>query len=444
VSFPTVRGALAQGIKIATVSVSSAKELILTLESVAVPVADVASATRVLATADGLSICIPVFNEEAAIGETLERCLALGPALRAVGVHQFEIIAVDDGSRDRSAEIVAGFPTVRLVRHERNRGYGAALKTGFAQARYDLIGFLDADATYPPERFPALCQAALAEGADLVIASRMAGAESEMPAVRRLGNTFFAGLLTLIGRTPVTDSASGMRVLRQATLATLSPLPDGLNLTPVMSTRAVHEGITVVEVPIPYRERVGESKLSVTRDGVRFLTTMVATALAYNPVRVFGLVGMASAMMGVLVMAWLVMARLQGVTELGPWGTFAVFAGMICGVAGVSLFALGASFNYLVSLFYRRPIRQGLFREPLLTRPVEQLFLPSGLVTGALGVIVACASLALSLRGWPIERLWLYLTGSAMLMLVGLQLTTAWLMASVLRELSERETGRGR
>jgi hypothetical protein len=390
------------------------------------------------ASAVGLSICIPVYNEEGGIAETLERCLALGESLTRSGVQRFEVIAVDDGSSDRTVDLIGQYPLVRLIRHEGNRGYGAALKTGFAAARYELIGFLDADATYPPEQFPRLCEGILKDGVDLVIGSRMAGADSEMPAVRRIGNTFFAGLLTLIGRTPVTDSASGMRVFRRSVLDVLSPLPDGLNLTPVMSTRAVHEGITVAEVPIPYREREGASKLSVTKDGVRFLTTMVTTALAYNPVRIFGALGLLGMGIAAAMLAGVLVARTQGVTTLGPLGTFAVFGALVSGVAGVSVFALGATFNYLVSLFYARPIRQGLFKRPLLRRPVERLFLPSGVATGLAGLAVALGSLVMSLRGWPIERLWLYLTGSSMLILIGIQLVLWWLMASVLRPLSER------
>jgi hypothetical protein len=401
------------------------------------------SLARTTSPADGLSICIPVYNEEGAITDTLTRCGAIGAALEAVGITRYEVIAVDDGSRDRSAEIIEAHPGVRLIRHERNKGYGAALKTGFAAARHPLVGFLDADATYPPEAFPTLC-AAINGGADLVIGSRMAGADTEMPAVRRLGNFLFANLLTLIGRTRVTDSASGMRVFRREALDLLLPLPDGLNLTPVMSTRAVHEGIKVVEVPISYRERVGESKLSVTGDGMRFLRTIVSTALAYNPVRVFGLVGLSGMMIAAAILAALVVARVSGTTQLGPSGTAAVFVALVAGVAGVNLFALGASFNYLVSLFYRRPIRQGLFKQPMFQAPIERFFLPAGLVGGGLGVIVAAGSLALSLRGWSIERVWLYLTGSAMMMLVGLQLVMAWLMGSVLRELSERELGNRR
>lgn len=390
----------------------------------------------------GLSVCIPVLNEEGAIAETLRRCLAVRGELRRVGIPELEIIVVDDGSTDGTASIVRSFEDVRLIHHPKNRGYGAALKTGFAAARHDLVGFLDADATYPPEQFPKLCSTMASERADLVIGSRMAGAETEMPAVRRLGNLFFANLLTLIGRTLVTDSASGMRIFRKPVLDILSPLPDGLNLTPVMSTRAVHEGIKVVEVPIPYKERVGASKLSVTRDGLRFLSTMVWTTMAYNPVRILGFVGLGGVALALAVVAALAVMRFQGVTVLGPLGTYAVFAALVSGVAGVSIFALGASFNYLVSLFYRRPIRQGLFKKPFFSTPIERYFPPAGAAMFLGGLAASLVSVSLAVGGWPVERLWLYLSGSAMLLLVGIQLLVSSLVMAVLRELSEREMSR--
>jgi glycosyltransferase involved in cell wall biosynthesis len=387
---------------------------------------------------DGLSVCIPVYNESAGVAETIRRCLACEPALKRAGVSAFEVIVVDDGSRDDTAEHVRKFP-VRLIQHAVNRGYGAALKTGFSAARYDLVGFLDADATYPPESFPDLCRPVLAGRADLVIGSRMSGADSQMPLTRRLGNFFFARLLTVIGRTDVSDTASGMRVFRKSALGMLSPLPDGLNLTPVMSTRAAHEAVRVVEVPISYEEREGRSKLNVVKDGLRFLETIVWTAMTYNPVRILGLLGLAGMGVAAAVGLGLLIFRLQGVTALGPLGIYAVFAAVVCGAAGVSVFALGASFNYLVSLFHRRPIRQGLFRKPLFDVPIERVFLPCGVVAAALGLVMSVVSLSLSFRGWQIERLWLYLSGSAMLMLIGIQLSMSWLQMSVLHELSERE-----
>ena len=180
-----------------------------------------------------------------------------------------------------------------LISHQKNRGYGGALKTGFANAQGNLLSFLDADGTYPPEYFPQLCQPILQGSAELVVGSRMAGAKSEMPKTRRLGNLIFARLVSIIGNQKVTDSASGQRVFRREVLERLYPLPDGLNFTPVMSTRAIHEGVKMVEVPIPYSERVGRSKLSVVKDGLRFLNSIVLTALSYNPVRILGLLGLA-------------------------------------------------------------------------------------------------------------------------------------------------------
>ena len=406
--------------------------------SVAAPNDLLISSGRPAGSSTGLSICIPVYDEEAAVGETLARCLTLGDELRRCGVDEFEVIAVDDGSHDHTAEVIGRFPQVRLIRHGVNRGYGAALKTGFRAARYDLLAFLDADATYPPEWLPRLCGPVLRDRADMVVGTRLGGSESRMPLIRTIGNGFFAGLLKVIGRTRVTDVASGMRVFRRPVLELLSPLPDGLNLTPVMSTRAAHERIQVVEMPIPYEERVGESKLRVAKDGIRFLTTMITAVLAYNPVRVFGIVGLAGIAACAMTLLSLMAVRMQGQVTLGPIGAFVVFSALVFGVAGVTTFAMGASFNYVVSLFYNRRIRQGLFRRPLLTRPVEQFFLPSGLAAGGLGVLVAAGSLLLALHGWTIERLWLYLTLSALAILIGIQLLQWWLMTSVLRELSAR------
>ena len=148
-----------------------------------------------------LTVVIPAYNEEKGIAQIMTRTLAVRDALKAAGVDGFELLVVNDGSRDQTRqvaeELAEKYPDVRVINHPVNRGYGAALKTGFSQARGELIGFLDADGTYPPESFPDLCRVAMSDG-DLVIGSRMAGAEGKMPAVRRIGNWLFATLLSCL------------------------------------------------------------------------------------------------------------------------------------------------------------------------------------------------------------------------------------------------------
>lgn len=385
-----------------------------------------------------LTVVIPAYNEEKGIAVIAQRVLSIREALTNVGIGDLEVIVVDDGSRDGTAQIAGSIQGVRLVRHVTNKGYGAALKTGFSHAQGELIGFLDADGTYPPEYFPQLCVKAM-NGSDLVIGSRMAGAESSMPFTRRVGNLFFAGLLTLMGRQYVSDSASGMRVFKREVLERIYPLPDGLNLTPVMSTRAIHEGIQMAEVAIPYSERVGRSKLSVVRDGRIFLQSMVWTVLTYNPVRILGLIGLGGVAVAGIVGLGLVIARLRGVTSLKPLDVAALYWALISGVAGISIFALGVTFNYLVSLFYKQPIRQGLFGKPIFNPPLETHFGWMGAVGFVIGLTLGVISLVLGISGWEISRFWLYMLGSAMFILLGVQLMIYWLLMRVLDELNQRE-----
>jgi glycosyltransferase involved in cell wall biosynthesis len=389
-----------------------------------------------------LSLVIPAYNEETGITEIVWRVLAVGSELRKINVELLELLVVDDGSKDKTAQITERISedctNLRLIQHPTNKGYGAALKTGFSQAKGELIGFLDADGTYPPEYFPALCQEAM-NGSDLVVGSRMSGADSQMPRTRRVGNYFFANLLSFLGRQRITDSASGMRVFKREVLSRVYPLPDGLNLTPVMSTRAMHEGIKMSEVPIPYSERVGRSKLSVVRDGTTFLQSIVWTVLAYNPVRVLGAIGLGGVVVAIPIGLAVVAARLMGVTELGPWGVLALFLALVSAVVGISIFALGSTFNYLVSLFYKQPIRQGLFGRPVLKTPMEGYFGVFGLVALVTGTALASVSAVLGVNGWDVARLWFYMLGSAMLVLIGFQLVIYWILMKVLDELSRRE-----
>ena len=131
--------------------------------------------------------------------------------------------------------------------------------------------------------------------------------------------------------------------------------------------------------------------------------------------------------------------RTQGVTELSAWGVFALFSALVLAVAGVSLFALGAMFNYLVAIFYERPIRQGLFGRPLFNPPLDRQFWWIGLLGLGAGLALGLASLFLSLDGWPLARLWFWQLLAALSTLVGLQLVISWFIMRALEELSQRK-----
>ena len=238
-----------------------------------------------------LTIVIPVLNEEEAIGDTIQRCLEARHHIIASSlVDDVEIIVVSDGSTDRTEEIAKSFEEVKVIVFAVNRGYGAAIKCGWEHGRGDLLSFLDGDGTCDPNSFSDLCNALEDQGADLALGSRM-GPESEMPLIRTVGNTIFAWLLGVLSRRFVRDTASGMRVVRRACLDELYPLPDGLHFTPAMSARVlIGDKLKLVELPVPYAERMGKSKLSVATDGVRFLMAILRASVTFRPARLLLLI----------------------------------------------------------------------------------------------------------------------------------------------------------
>jgi glycosyltransferase involved in cell wall biosynthesis len=380
-----------------------------------------------------LSVVIPALNEERGIDAILQRVLAQREELARAGVRALEVIVVDDGSKDATAARVAAYSDVRLIEHDVNRGYGAALKTGFGAATGDVLAFLDADGTYPPESFPTLCRALREHDADLVIGSRMLGRDSEMPMVRRVGNTIFATLLSVVGSRRISDSASGMRVFRRDALSTLYPLPDGLDFTPAMSTRAVYEGLTMVEVPIPYKERIGASKLNPAKDGVRFLRSILWTALLYDPQRFFGALGI-----GLLLVAFIL--------GLGPTiyylehralredMIYRLFAVLILSVAGVNVLAFGVTCQAILGLL------------PARRRPPAGLPRPWRAKLAALGLVMVLAGAALMaplafewLASRQITSHWSYFAAGGTLLLTGLELSTWLVLLMILQDLTTRD-----
>lgn len=305
-----------------------------------------------------LSVVIPALDEEGAIGDTLRRCLDSRHRIaEAAGLAGVEWLVVSDGSSDRTEEIALAFPEVTVLAFERNRGYGAAIKTGWEHARGDLLGFLDADGTCDPDVFASLCRAA-SDGADVVLGSRL-GKDSRMPPIRVLGNKLFAWMLGLLSHRVVQDTASGMRVVRRSALGHLYPLPDGLHFTPAMSARALLEDkLSLVEVPMPYADRVGRSKLSVLSDGLRFLNVIVRAAAAFHPARLL-LLGAALLGLVALGVGALPVAFYARHLRLEEWMIYRVLLCSLLGTAAAGLVCTAVVAERISSVAFALPVAAG-------------------------------------------------------------------------------------
>lgn len=250
------------------------------------------------------TLVIPALNEAQALASTLERALAARrDVIEKTPVAEMNVVLVNDGSTDATQAIADKYPEVIKVHFEKNRGYGAAIKEGFRVTDADLVGFMDADATCDPCFCVELINALLTEDSDMSVGSRMNG-ESEMLPIRRLGNFVFARLVGTVSGKKLTDCASGMRVLRRDTLRQLHPLPDGLHFTPAMTCLALfHPVLKITEIPMPYKERVGHSKLHVLEDGFKFLFTILFTAALFNPIKSLASFGVLFLLLGLVTCA---------------------------------------------------------------------------------------------------------------------------------------------
>ncbi|MDP8224724.1 MAG: glycosyltransferase family 2 protein [Candidatus Lernaella stagnicola] len=369
-------------------------------------------------------IVIPALNEEQAVRAIIERCLAARPAIIAqTPVDEVDITVVSDGSSDRTPEIAAEYTDrITLVSYRVNRGYGAAIKLGWSNSDAELVGFLDADGTCDPLFFVDLINKLVGDELNVVLGSRM-GEDSEMPKVRRFGNRVFAAIINLIARAKISDSASGMRVVRRESLPRLYPLPDGLHFTPAMSCKAVLDPqLKIGEVPMTYAERLGESKLSALKDGVRFLRIILDIAMTYRPFRVFGVIGIVFLLPALFFGADLV-ANYFASGHVPDGMIYRVLAVVVLGFAGLLIMGAGMIAEGVVEL--RNPwIRpHGAFYR--LVRRVTQsdaMLTLAGIVLLAALVFVARPAVQYVLTG-HIAAHWSQVALAGAMFLLAVQLT---------------------
>ena len=369
-----------------------------------------------------LSIVIPAYNEEDAIASTIQQCLAVREAIvKEAGLTAVEIIVVNDGSRDKTPQIAGEFKEITLINHEVNRGYGAALKTGFSGAKGEILGFMDADGTCDPHYFIDLCNMLQEKKADIVLGSRM-GAGSQMPKMRRLGNRFYALVMSLISDKIVSDTASGMRVFRKEALEKLYPLPDGLHFTPAMSCKALlDDGLSIYEVPISYSERKGRSKLNVIKDGIRFLKVILNIALTYHPRKFFGTLGILFIILALIYVLFPVEYYLH-YRKLEEGMIYRLISVVVSLAVGLNLISIGETAeNFLRVAGYQRQ-HPSFFGELLRRIFSGTKLLIIGSVSILAGILLNYKTLFQYITTHHIYVHWSYVLTGGTLVLIGFQL----------------------
>ena len=240
-------------------------------------------------------VTIPTLNEARGVGWVIDGCHKVLEDI------EHRIIIVDGYSTDGTVEIAESLDTEVL--YEREKGYGAALMTGFSHViqvleaekngRYeDVIVMMDADSTYDPADIPDLLTALQENGADIVVGNRFAGMKrGAMTQLNRLGNRFFTALMNRLYGLEINDSQSGMRAIRVRALRKMFLEASGMPLASEMLIEAKKQTLKVIEVPITYGRRVGRPKLQPLRDGWRISLTMMRHFTDFNPMLTFGGLG---------------------------------------------------------------------------------------------------------------------------------------------------------
>lgn len=223
-----------------------------------------------------ISIVVPVFNEASNLAALLAK-------IHGLRLPRAEIIIVDDGSTDGSAEIALN-AGVSVIRHPYNIGNGAAVKSGIRAARGKFILLMDGDGQHKPEDIPKL----LAEAAryHMVVGARAKG--SKLRFHRYAANQLYNLLASYVTRFKVEDLTSGFRVLsRRDAVSFIDLLPNTFSYPTTLTLAFLRSGFTVKYVPIQTLYRAGQSKISLVTDGIRFLLIITKIATLFSPFRIF-------------------------------------------------------------------------------------------------------------------------------------------------------------
>ena len=234
-----------------------------------------------------LSVVVPVYNEEKSIVDTIIR---IKETLKGIKLKS-EIVIVNDGSKDNSHKILKDVKGIVYLRHIRNKGYGASLKTGIKKAKGEWIAITDADGTYPIEDLKKLIK--YTKICDMVIGARTKKG-SKAPTIRKPAKWMIKKLAEFLTGKKIPDINSGLRIFKKdIALRFWNLFPNGFSFTSTITVSSMVNNYSVMFIPIQYFKREGKSTISTIRDFVGFISLVFKIVMYFNPLKIFTPLGLA-------------------------------------------------------------------------------------------------------------------------------------------------------
>ncbi len=283
-----------------------------------------------------ISIVVPAFNEENAISHSLDNFVAMG-------LHEkYEIIYVNDGSDDHTAGIIKKYP-VKLVNHNVNKGYGAALKTGIRRATGKKVVILDSDGQHDPKYLEKLIS--MLNDHDMVIGERESGSHQEKR--RHKGKKLIKKIGEFLVEQELPDYNSGFRGFdREIILSMLHMMPNGFSFSTTSTMAFLKDGYTIGTFPIHVDERVGrKSNVKFAKDGSKTILLLFRIIMLFNPLKIFFPTSIITFIIGIV---W-------GITGFFIAGKFPNSA-ILISIMGMFLFFIGLVADQ-IAILNRRPVK---------------------------------------------------------------------------------------
>jgi glycosyltransferase involved in cell wall biosynthesis len=279
---------------------------------------------------EAVTVIIPAFNEERAVGEVVQKVRKVLQRARV----PYELLVVDDGSKDQTG-LKARQAGARVISMGENRGYGASLKAGMRQARYNLIAMLDADGTYPPEELPELIR--LVETSDMAVGARVKP-NAAIPWLRRFPKWLLGKWANYLADRKIPDLNSGLRVFKKNIASRYEGLfPNGFSFTTTITLALECHGYVVKYHPIAYGARIGTSKIRPFQDTLNFFSLVLRVVMYFKPLKIF-------IPLSGIILVWGMVSGITSRLQGQSWNGETLFLL----VAGIQVAALGLLADLLV------------------------------------------------------------------------------------------------